>query len=498
MTSVLRVRGPRRAAAAWYFVAAITGTACTLPDVKVQGARAPSRGASDAGEPRVGDSGGTQDSGRLATNRQAGDAVKAERAEPAPKDDAPDAGAAASAEKRRCAPIDKLDLLLMVDNSNSMAGEQASLKRAFPGMLEALTSGERYPDDSSPFPPVKDVHVGVVSSDMGTPGVELPPSCNASGGDDGKLQHLPHGLGCESSYPRWLSFAARDGATVDQLVDDLACIAGLGTGGCGFEQQLEAPFKALWPKRFRGADGAEIMPNPYRFLANTEAGTWGRGDAPAAEGGNDGFLRPSTDASPSLVVVVVVSDEDDCSVRDTEHLRPNNQLPADSPYRAQDINLRCLLNTQFNYDIKARYYEGFRQLRPSTPDRVMFAAIVGVPPELASSDALAKVDFDTTDPRSRQAFFDAILSDDQMKIEIDPSTMPGNGQGNIRPSCSRTSSLDNQLSTAFPPRRIVQLAKLFDRNGLVQSICQDDFTQPSLAIVDMIARRLQSPCAPER
>src|ERR1700755_240137 len=63
--------------------------------------------------------------------------------------------------------VDKVDLLFMVDNSNSMAGEQESLKVQFPKLITVLTSGERMPGDPNPFPPAKDLHLGVVSSDMG-------------------------------------------------------------------------------------------------------------------------------------------------------------------------------------------------------------------------------------------------------------------------------------------------------------------------------------------
>ncbi len=90
----------------------------------------------------------------------------------------------------------------------------------------------------------------------------------------------------------------------------MQCISELGTGGCGFEQQLESPLKALSPKTFEDAAGNPLF-NPMRFISTTESGTWGKGDVPRAQGGNLGFLRPDTDASPSLVVVVAVTDEDD-------------------------------------------------------------------------------------------------------------------------------------------------------------------------------------------
>ena len=48
-------------------------------------------------------------------------------------------------------PIDKIDILFMIDNSNSMAGEQASLQAQFPKLMGALTTGERFPGDPSRF-----------------------------------------------------------------------------------------------------------------------------------------------------------------------------------------------------------------------------------------------------------------------------------------------------------------------------------------------------------
>ena len=415
------------------------------------------------------------------------------RADAAP---APDAAVDGGAGSRSCAPIDKIDLLLMVDNSNSMAGEQASLKNAFPGLVEALTSGRRFPGDPAPFPAIRDLHIGVVSSDMGIPGVDLPPSCSADGGDDGRLQNGSMADGCDGFLPLWLSFsdsAPNSPGDVTKLANDLRCTASLGTGGCGFEQQLESPLKALWPRRLVDVSGAEV-PSLFRFISTTAEGTWGRGDLPVAEGGNLGFLRPATDPSPSLIVVVAVTDEDDCSVKDTGHLRPNNQLPEGSPLRMEDINLRCFLHKEYLFDLEARYYTAFRALRTGMEDRVMFAAIAGVPADLVSTEALAAVDFDSADPASRQAFYDAVLADERMQETVDPMTMPGSGQGNLATSCARFVDNESLPSSAFPPRRIVELAKLFDQNSTIQSICQDDFTGPTQGIVNMIARRLERPC----
>jgi hypothetical protein len=394
-------------------------------------------------------------------------------------------------------PIDKVDLLFMVDNSNSMADEQASLKAQFPKLMQVLTSGRRGPDDPRPFPPITDLHVGVVSSDMGIPGVTFGPStgCSADGGDDGRLRHAGHGPGCEADYPAFLAYDAAAGSDPDKLAHDFSCIAALGTGGCGFEEQLEAPLKALWPSVYLNGDGQVVQPNPITFLATSVRGTRGYGDVPAAEGGNAGFLRNDPSQGLSLIAIVVVSDEEDCSPRETEFLKPPSQLPSSSPYKQQDINLRCFYNKSLQYNVRERYLRGFQGLRPDNEQLVAFAAIVGVPPDLVDADTLAATDF--ADPASRDAYYGRILDDERMQEQIDPSTNPGTGTGNLKPSCQRVDASGNEAQ-AYPPRRIVELAQLFGPNGRVQSICQDDFSPAMNAIVDMMAHRISAPCAPTR
>jgi hypothetical protein len=57
---------------------------------------------------------------------------------------------------------------------------------------------------------------------------------------------------------------------------------------------------------------------------------------------------------------------------------------------------------------------------------------------------------------------------------------------------------ETELSTAYPPRRIVELAKYFGRNGIVQSICQDDFGPAMEAIINVIAKQLGEVCLPRQ
>ncbi|MEY4582698.1 MAG: hypothetical protein RL701_7401, partial [Pseudomonadota bacterium] len=216
--------------------------------------------------------------------------------------------------------IDKVDLLFSVDNSGSMAEEQNALKEQFPRMISILTTGRRRADDPNPFPPAKDLHLAVVSSDMGAVGQKDVDGCDINGGDDGRLQNVPRGsIGCQASYPQFLSYiAGRE--TPTQIAQSFACIAELGIAGCGYEQQLEAPFKALWPSEYKDQRGNTITPNPYTFLGTTPERRKGRGDLAAPEG-SLGFLRNDPARGPSLLAVIVVTDEEDCSAQNTDHFR---------------------------------------------------------------------------------------------------------------------------------------------------------------------------------
>jgi hypothetical protein len=389
--------------------------------------------------------------------------------------------------------IDKIDLLFVVDNSSSMREEQDSLRRQLPKLIRTLTSGERSPDDPRRFQAIKDLHLGVVSTDMGTPGIAGIEGCDPNGGDDGRLQNLGRMPGCAASYPSFLSFRA--GADPDAFSNDFTCVAMLGTGGCGFEQQLEAPLKALWPSVYTDAMGNVVAKNPVTFAATSEQGLLGRGDVAPSLGGNGGFLRNDPKTGLSLIAIVLVTDEEDCSSRRYDHLVPPELLSPDSPLASQDMNLRCHLNKQNLYDVRNRYLPAFQALRPGRPDLVLFAAISGVPVDLVSSDARQNVDF--SDPEQRDAYYAGILNDGRMTEAVDPGTAPGSGNGNLVPSCVRPAAAPGgKPQTALPPRRIVELAQAFGENGVVQSICQDDFGPAMDVIIDAIAAHLQSVCLP--
>ena len=143
-----------------------------------------------------------------------------------------------------------VDLLVVVDDSQSMHQEQQNLAENFQHLVRTLTNppdedGDGVPDHEA----VTDLHVGIVSTDMGVRGAPSVASCeDALDGDDGILISSPRtseSSDCAPSFPPFLAYdPAGTGADVMRTPEELdhafGCLAMLGTDGCGYEQQLDA------------------------------------------------------------------------------------------------------------------------------------------------------------------------------------------------------------------------------------------------------------------
>src|SRR5262245_27853387 len=170
----------------------------------------------------------------------------------------------------RCSPSNvyvdfrtELDVLFVVDNSSRMLAKQRQLGVAFPSFLDVL-------DQTPSGRP--DLRIGVVSSNMGSLGVQTgDPTCDG-GGDRGNLQ-VPDGCPVAGSFLVGSDDPDRQVHYAGTLDDAVACMTALGEGGCGFEQHLEAMRAALSPDHVVNA----------------------------------GFLRYD-----AALAVVILADEDDC------------------------------------------------------------------------------------------------------------------------------------------------------------------------------------------
>ena len=144
-----------------------------------------------------------------------------------------------------------VDLLFMIDDSGAMALSQTKMVDALPAFmatLQGLRGG------------MPNLHVAVVSSDMGGAAGNSIPSC-AGTGKGGKFQSLPRGACTTTNLQSGATFISDvDGVAnyTGSLADVLRCIAPLGETGCDFEQPFAAITRAL------GADGLGQAPRRTR------------------------------------------------------------------------------------------------------------------------------------------------------------------------------------------------------------------------------------------
>ncbi len=395
--------------------------------------------------------------------------------------------------------VDMVDLLFVIDDSNSMAQEQAKLAAQLPKLVRILTSGIREGDTMPSFTPVRDLHLGVVTSDMGTNGLSIPElqrsRCDKFGRDGILLRQARADAGCAASTngTGYLTYAPGSSNPAERdleaTIASFECLANVGVAGCGFEQQLEAMYKA-------------VAPSDVTFAG----GTRGHG---GPDGANRGFLR-----SEAVLAVIQVSDEEDCSVTDrgTELFNSATNDPVISVGgKPLGFNIRCAYGnpservTQvekagYIYPVE-RYFEDFKaKVKPLNPDRIIFAAIVGIP--------------DGTEELS----FDEILQHERMGFAVDPITGstpatlgdPTDGQVHARDVCRRCYGASGAACDALhpvtnvadietgakPAVRFVKVAKGFGDNGLVRSICAESFAPAVDTIIEKISKQLKGACLP--
>ena len=199
-------------------------------------------------------------------------------------------------------PSNKIDLLVMMDNSRSMEPMQEELKLRFPQLLKPLA-------DLAAAGVYADLHLGVVTSDYGA-GSDGDNGCGASpGGQRGELQPGDPNCGqpAGANFLKY-SFAPHGANNLpanQSLSDVFTCMASVGAMGCGYEHQLESVYAAL------------------------------HGNLPA----NKGFLRDD-----AVLAVLFLTNEDDGSAPpDTDIYQEFNQAYgySDSYTRQTRFALQC-------------------------------------------------------------------------------------------------------------------------------------------------------------
>jgi hypothetical protein len=332
-----------------------------------------------------------------------------------------------------------IDILFVVDNSGSMEEEQASLAANFHRFIEIL---EGIPGG------LPDVHLGVVSSDLGI-GMNQSGGCNGDGdGGDLQTKGCP-GLGAE---PYLSDLLDEDGATrirnySGDLAATFACMAELGIEGCGLEHHLEAMRRAL-------------EENPA----------------------NAGFLRDD-----AWLAVIIIADEDDCSASDPDALFTtaasqntiDSELGFFDSYRCWEFGVECapdlprplpadgsavarqdcVPRDDSPYFAPVASYVDFLKRLKRDPSRVIVAGIIGDPEPV------------------RLAITDR---DDTPAVALKPTLLA---------SCTSASG------DAAPATRLAAfLAGFAADRSIQQSICQDDLSGALDQIAILLGRSIGSLC----
>ncbi len=258
--------------------------------------------------------------------------------------------------------IDKVDLLFDIDNSASMGDKQAYLSKAIPDLLTRLVQPNcvdattmmvtgksdlagkcAMPNSNAEFPPVHNMHVGIVSSSLGP---RLGNQCNPDATQDtpqgtiprhnDDAAHLLNRTADPMNLTNYTEGTLGDAASPDNFLDWFPpaninqsnagvtftgpkpvsvgngdstilnsdfqqLVVGVHQFGCGVESQLESWYRFL------------IQPDPYASLKTVTQGKnqvaqWVGVDTTILQQRAD-FLRPD-----SLVAVLVLSDENDSEV----------------------------------------------------------------------------------------------------------------------------------------------------------------------------------------
>lgn len=331
-----------------------------------------------------------------------------------------------------------LDILFVIDNSNSMAEEQTSLVQNFPKFVRVLSNIEGG---------LPNIHIGVVSSNMGAlnvPGVER---CAGLGHNGALLKGSTGDQSCgiAGKFIKSIEDTNNPGARITNLGDSseatlataFSCAATLGTGGCGFEQHLESMRTALT--------------NPA----------------------NAGFLRPT-----AKLAVVIVADEDDCSAKDAGFWGPASEaLGPTGNFRCFEFGTEC----DGPADVRA----------PGTRNNC--APISRSPYMYARDEMLSRyVDFLKATKPPGNVLVAGVIGD-STPVEIGQDD---NGTPTIEASCDYPipSGPPGAKQYARPGVRLRYFLEQFPERNVVTTICDDDLSEPLEQIAKLFASAIDDSC----
>jgi hypothetical protein len=340
-----------------------------------------------------------------------------------------------------------LDILFIVDDSESMKDEQNSLAANFPLFIDTLEQIQGG---------LPNVHIGVISTNMGAnPAI---PNCAPGDSDEGRLQAAF--VNDPANFPQCQdgTLSLDNGATyISDVLDpdtnqrvtnydgDLAgvfsCMAVLGIEGCGFEMQLESMRAAL------------------------------------TEGVNGDFLRDD-----AYLAVIFITDEDDCSASDLAMF--DVTMTGDTSFFGPLDSFRCFeFGVQCTPD-NARVLGEKTECKPREDSEYMY-------PVQEYVDFLKTL---KSDPR--KVIVAGIIGYDEMNpdepLEVIRETKPIGEVFSLVPACQ---VLDTDGVTvkakATPGVRLRSFLEQFPTRNTVTTICQDNLAGALQIISDLLRDSLE-------
>jgi hypothetical protein len=337
-----------------------------------------------------------------------------------------------------------VDILFVIDNSNSTADKQALFAANFPRFVQALDA----------FPSGRpNLHIGVVSTSVGTGSMQdFGPACATRlPMDDGLLQNTPRTAGCPAPTGRFIvdikSGAGRNQNYTGTLDQALPCIATLGTTGCGFEAQLEAMKRALDGSRIENAD----------------------------------FIRQG-----AYLAIVILTDEDDCSVRDPGIFSLNNVAQGDfrcQPLYAYKCDQAITTAPTGSYTNCKPLTGGYLQ---DTSAYFSFLASVKDPSQIVVA-VIGGVDDSRLDPNGKPM----PPNPNGQDITTGMITSPFTQTLALQPSCHNNSATPPSIGR--PGIRLADFVSQFGSRGRYYSVCENDYSQ-ALADIGTQLFNAISPC----
>lgn len=415
--------------------------------------------------------------------------------------------------------IAKLDLVIVIDNTDSMGTKQLILTRSLPWLVEHLETLT----DSGGMPVELDAHVMVTTTDFGNPlctpfeplGYEPARGAPTSSSCTTRLADFTNLTGmismpevCTELCPepvapddRYIAFGPEgdnipdsvapfdidgDGDLDSPVARGLACIAPQGLNGCGYESPLETMLQALNPD-------ADWNAGPSGFF---------RGDA--------------------MLAIVIVTDEADCSVRDYtimedaafQNINPASMMPGPSSAICWNAGVTCsgpdgngvysdcAAQSTESLNPLSRYLGYLTdQLRGVQGKEVMMLGILGVPLVTARDPnppfeptAGGVLDLVYRDWRDGQYPAGDVLPE-EWAMGVDAADLQF--AFGIGPGCTGTTSMGEIIGRGIPPVRIKEVCQALDLGPsaedtrcIIESICDDDYTLAFQGLMGMIATSL--------